>query len=40
MGHDVGSITLNKRQIIDIATFMMNGEEARVGEYILEDVAG
>ena len=40
LGHDVGSITLNKRQIIDIATYMMNGEEARVGEYILEDVAG
>ncbi|MCC7459746.1 MAG: hypothetical protein IT286_00460, partial [Proteobacteria bacterium] len=40
LGHDVGEISLNKRQIIDIATLMMEGNESQVGQYILEDVAG
>jgi hypothetical protein len=41
LGHDVGSITLNKQQIIDIVMMMtQDGNEALVGQYILEKVAG
>jgi len=41
LGHDVGSITLNKNQIMNIASMMaQGGNESEVGMYILEDVAG
>ena len=41
LGHDIGTITLNKKQFKDISNIMAaNRDPAEVGKYIFENVAG
>lgn len=41
LGHDVGTLTLNKKQIMDLSNMMINGHnQSEIGQYVLENVAG
>lgn len=40
LGHDVGSLTLQKHHIKELVRMAMEGNHAQIGEFILEEVAG